>query len=86
MHYEYKCPYCGIWAPKKKFANGGPQDISVDHQTDWKKWMNEHAKPDAEGKITLKAAQDAHNDLANLGVDVRRLQLENNKKGKGTWD
>ncbi|HEX4955287.1 MAG TPA: hypothetical protein VF017_18005 [Thermoanaerobaculia bacterium] len=59
--------------------------ITLDHKTQWKKYILENAEPDEDGEITAKAARDAYNDVGNLVAMCQSCNSSKNGK-KGVYD
>jgi GNAT superfamily N-acetyltransferase len=73
-------PGCGKKVYRKKDRPGQHRedDATIDHKTDFKKWIHENAAPDGDGEITSLAAREASNDLKNLQVLCRSCNARKN--------
>lgn len=76
---QFKCTTCGglFYRKKDKPRQDGGLDASLDHDEDWKEYIEANGAPNEEGEITNQGAKDAYNDISNLVVMCRRC---NSKK------
>ncbi|HEY2578560.1 MAG TPA: GH-E family nuclease [Streptosporangiaceae bacterium] len=74
----YECPG---W--KQKPAHWVTADeVTIDHEKGWLEWIYDTAKPEEDGTITNKSAQEAYSDLRNLqGLCGPCNSSKNGKKG-----
>ncbi|MEV6598503.1 hypothetical protein AB0M36_16745 [Actinoplanes sp. NPDC051346] len=62
----YVCPECGEafarYDPRRPHVNG----ITIDHDTNFRDYINDNAAPNDDGNISSSAARAAYNDVNNL--------------------
>lgn len=63
---RWECPQCNQWLPRYVFKKPHQNGITLDHKTDYKRWIWSTAAPNEAGEITTVAAKAAYNDTANL--------------------
>jgi hypothetical protein len=64
----YECQNCFKYAPKKAEAEAAGEKlwITIDHSTAWAEYIWKTAKPEADGRISMRSARMAYNDIDNL--------------------
>lgn len=82
---EYQSQISNNYFPRKRNRSGQEKYITLDHITEWKKYILENARPEADGQISKQAAKKAYNDLKNL---MLMSNAENSSKNgsQGVFD
>jgi hypothetical protein len=79
----YPCVTCGENFKRKK--GKAKNFATIDHIVDFKKYINENAEPEHDGRISTDSATKAYNDLNNLQSMCRNCNSSKNAK-KGVFD